>query len=119
MPELPDVVAYIHALEPRVVGRTLGSVRLGSPFLLRSFAPPISEAEGKRVAGVRRLGKRIVLALEGDLFLVLHLMVAGRLHWKTAPVNLRGKTALAALEFDSGTLLLTEASSKKRASCTS
>ena len=118
MPELPDVVAYIHALAPRVVGHTLGGVRLGSPFVLRSFAPPIAEVDGKRVVGLRRIGKRIVLVLDGDLFLVIHLMVSGRLHWKERPaaVSLKGKMALAAFDFDSGTLLLTEASSKKRAS---
>ena len=115
MPELPDISAYIAALEPRVVGRMLESVRIGSPFLVRSFDPPVREAEGRRVVGLRRLGKRIVFELEGDLFLVLHLMIAGRLHWRTAPVNVRGKTSLAALDFDSGTLLVTEASSKKRA----
>ena len=116
MPELPDVVAYIHALEPRIVGRTLEAVRLGSPFVLRSFDPPIGEADGKRVVGLRRLGKRIVIALEGGLFLVIHLMVSGRLHWKASPVGLKSKTSLAAFDFESGTLLLTEASSKKRAS---
>ena len=116
MPELPDIAAYLAALEPRVTGKTLESIRVGSPFLVRSFDPPISEAEGKRVAGLRRLGKRIVFELEGGLFLVLHLMISGRLHWKTGPVNVRGRTALAAFGFGGGTLLLTEASSKKRAS---
>jgi formamidopyrimidine-DNA glycosylase len=118
VPELPDVVAYIHALAPRVVGHTLQTVRLGSPFVLRSFTPPIGEVDGRRVLGLRRIGKRIVLALDGDLFLVIHLMVSGRLHWKERPtaVSLKGKMALAAFDFDSGTLLLTEASSKKRAS---
>ena len=116
MPELPDVVAYIHALEPRIVGRTLAALRLGSPFVLRSFSPPIAEAGGRRVVGLRRLGKRIVIGLEGELFLVIHLMVSGRLHWKASAVGLKSKTALAAFDFDSGTLLLTEASSKKRAS---
>src|SRR5512141_1786562 len=103
MPELPDISAYIAALTPRVVGRTLESVRIGSPFLVRSFEPPVKAAEGKRVVGLRRLGKRIVFELEDDLFLVLHLMIAGRLHWRTAPVNVRGRRALAALDFDSGT----------------
>src|ERR1022692_3632163 len=116
MPELPDVVAYLKALEPRVVGHTLRTVRLGSPFVLRSVSPPIGQADGKCVVGLRRLGKRIVFALDGDLFLVIHLMVSGRLHWKTSPVTLKGKMALAAFDFDQGTLLLTEASSKKRAS---
>jgi len=94
----------------------LQSVRVGSPFLVRSFDPPMAQAEGRRVTGLRRLGKRIVFELEGGLFLVLHLMISGRLHWRTGPVNVRGKTALAAFDFDNGTLLLTEASSKKRAS---
>ena len=116
MPELPDVVAYLHALQSRVVGRRLLSVRLGSPFLLRSVAPPISEADRRTVTGLRRIGKRIVFELDGDLFLVLHLMVAGRLHWRGAGVALRGKTSLAAFDFEEGTLLLTESSSKKRAS---
>ena len=116
MPELPDISAYIAALTPRVVGRTLDSLRVGSPFLVRSFAPPVSAAEGRRVTGLRRLGKRIVFEMEGGLFLVLHLMISGRLHWRTGPVNVRGRTALAAFDFGTGTLLLTEASSKKRAS---
>jgi formamidopyrimidine-DNA glycosylase len=116
MPELPDISAYLAALDARVTGHVLQSVRVGSPFLVRSFDPPVSQAEGRRVTGLRRMGKRIVFELEGGLFLVLHLMISGRLHWKTGPVNVRGKTALAAFDFDSGTLLLTEASSKKRAS---
>jgi formamidopyrimidine-DNA glycosylase len=116
MPELPDVAAYCVALESRVVGRRLESVRLASPFLLRSFEPPIREAQGKRVLGISRVGKRIVFALEGDLFLVLHLMITGRLHWRPLGAKLHGKTNLAAFDFDNGTLLLTEASSKKRAS---
>ena len=116
MPELPDVEAYRVALESRIVGRRLESVRLASPFLLRSFEPPIREADGKRVLGISRVGKRIVFALEGDLFLVLHLMIAGRLHWRPLGAKLHGKTNLAAFDFENGTLLLTEASSKKRAS---
>jgi len=119
VPELPDVTAYIEALRPRVVDRPLLAVRLGSPFVLRSVDPPIREAEGRRVEGLRRIGKRIVFELEGGLFLVLHLMVAGRLHWKTPSSGsgmLRGRTNVAALDFDDGTLLLTEASTKKRAS---
>jgi formamidopyrimidine-DNA glycosylase len=98
LPELPDISAYIAALTPRVVGKTLESVRVGSPFLVRSFDPPVKAAEGQRVVGLRRLGKRIVFELEDGLFLVLHLMIAGRLHWRTGPVNVRGKTALAAFE---------------------
>ena len=116
MPELPDVVAYVAALEPRVVGRRLEAVRLKSPFLLRSVDPPLREAGGKKVLAVRRIGKRIVLALEGDLFLVLHLMIAGRLHWKKRGAKLGGKVNLAAFDFPDGTLLLTEASQKRRAS---
>ncbi|MDQ2979216.1 MAG: formamidopyrimidine-DNA glycosylase, partial [Acidobacteriota bacterium] len=116
MPELPDVVAYLRALEARVLGHRLISVRVGSPFLLRSVDPPLPEAHGRRVTNLRRIGKRIVFALEGDLFLVLHLMISGRLHWKPPGAAVRGKMALAAFDFDSGTLLLTEASSKKRAS---
>ena len=121
MPELPDVVVYLEALEPRVLGQPLERVRLASPFLLRSVAPPISRAEGKRVVGLRRLGKRLVFALEGDLFLVLHLMIAGRLRWKPraaggAPAAVPKKVGLAAFDFPNGTLLLTEASPKKRAS---
>jgi formamidopyrimidine-DNA glycosylase len=116
VPELPDVEAYRGALAARVVGRRLETVRLRSPFLLRSVAPPISEAAGRRVEGVRRMGKRIVLALEGDLFLVLHLMISGRLHWKDKGAKAGSRIALAAFDFENGTLLLTEASGKKRAS---
>ncbi len=116
MPELPDVLAYLAALEPRVVGRRLESVRLGSPFLLRSVEPPLSEAEGKRILGLGRIGKRLVLELEGELFLVLHLMIAGRLHWKAKGARVGGRGAVAAFDFVNGTLLLTEAGSKRRAS---
>jgi formamidopyrimidine-DNA glycosylase len=116
VPELPDILAYLTALQPRVVGKTLESVRLGSPFLLRSVAPPIASAEGRRVVALERIGKRIVFALEGDLFLVLHLMVAGRLHWKKRGARVGGRGALAALDFADGTLVLSEASTKKRAS---
>ncbi len=122
MPELPDITIYIEALGARTVGHTLEKIRVGSPFLLRSVDPPIGESEGKRVVGTRRLGKRIVLALEEDLFLVLHLMIAGRLHWKDASrgdearPKIPGKKGLAAFDFTSGTLTLTEAGSKKRAS---
>ncbi len=115
MPELPDILGYLAALEPRVVGKRLESVRLGSPFLLRSVAPPISEVEGKAVTGLRRIGKRIVFALEGGPFLVLHLMVAGRLHWKKRPGKVGGRGALASLDFADGSLVLSEASTKKRA----
>ena len=116
MPELPDILAYLAALEPRVVGKRLVAVRLGSPFLLRSIAPPLKEAEGRAVVELDRIGKRIVLALEGGLFLVLHLMVAGRLHWKKTPGKVGGRGAVAAFDFPDGSLVLSEASTKKRAS---
>ena len=116
MPELPDIAAYLEALRARVVGRRLEAVRLGSPFLLRSTAPPLSEAAGKTVVGVERIGKRIVFALEGDLFLVLHLMIAGRLHWKKRSGKVGGRGAVASLDFEDGALVLSEASTKKRAS---
>ena len=116
MPELPDITVYIEALEARVVGHTLERVRIAKPFLLRSVDPPISAAQGKRVTGVRRLGKRIALELEDDLFLVIHLMIAGRLRWVEAGAKVPGKVGLAAFDFSSGTLILTEAGSKRRAS---
>jgi formamidopyrimidine-DNA glycosylase len=116
VPELPDIAAYLAALEPRVVGRRLESVRLGSPFLLRTVSPPLAEADGRRVVGLSRIGKRIVFALEGDLFLVLHLMIAGRLHWKGRNAKVGGRAALAAFDFEGGSLVLTEAGSKRRAS---
>ena len=116
MPELPDVLLYLHALEPRVVGETLEKVRLASPFLLRSVDPPIREAENRKVLGLRRLGKRIVFELEGDLFLVFHLMIAGRFRWRPPRARVPGKLGLAAFDLSSGTLVLTEAGSIKRAS---
>ncbi|HYG74341.1 MAG TPA: DNA-formamidopyrimidine glycosylase family protein [Planctomycetota bacterium] len=116
MPELPDITAYIDALEKRVLNQPLEKVRISSPFLLRSFDPPISQAEGKTVRELRRLGKRIVFVLDDNLFLVLHLMIAGRLHWKHKGAAITGKIGLAAFDFPSGTLLLTEASTRKRAS---
>jgi formamidopyrimidine-DNA glycosylase len=116
MPELPDIVVYIECLRPNVEGHTLNGVRLASPFLLRSVEPPISDARGRRVVGLRRLGKRIVFALEADLFLILHLMIAGRLQWKPRGAKPPGKVGLAAFDFDSGTLILTEAGTKRRAS---
>jgi len=112
MPELPDVTVYIEALEQRIRGARLEKVRLFNPFLLRTAVPPIASAEGKRVAGLRRLGKRVVIELEGGLFLVLHLMIAGRLHWE----GKKTRSTLALFEFDAGTLSLTEAGSKRRAS---
>src|SRR2546426_11832443 len=114
MPELPDVVVYIEALEARIAGARLERARVASPFLLRSVDPPLTDAAGRRVTGLRRLGKRIVIGLEGDLFLVLHLMIAGRLHWKPAGAKLGGKIGLAAFDFSSGTLVLTEAGTKRR-----
>src|SRR5579872_3463575 len=116
MPELPDITAYITALEARILGQVLEHVRLGSVFLLRSVDPPLSSVEGKRVTGLRRVGKRIAIGVEGDLWLVLHLMIAGRLHWKPAQAKIAGRNALAAFDFSSGTLTLTEAGSKRRAS---
>lgn len=116
MPELPDLTVYLEALEARLRGQRLERVRLTSPFVLRTFDPPISEAQGKLVTGLQRLGKRIVFALEGDLFLVLHLMIAGRLKWLAAGAKIPGKLGLAAFDFPNGTLVLTEAASKKRAS---
>jgi formamidopyrimidine-DNA glycosylase len=116
MPELPDVVVYLECLRPRVVGQALERVRLASPFLLRSVEPPLERAAGKRVRDLRRLGKRLVFELEDRLYLVLHLMIAGRLHWKPHGAKLPGKIGLAAFDFSSGTLILTEAGTKKRAS---
>ena len=116
MPELPDIQVYIEALAARVVGHRLNGVRFASPFLPRSVAPPIDDAAGRLVTGVDRLGKRIVVALSGNLFLVLHLMIAGRLHWKPIDEAIPKRNGLAAFDFDNGTLTLTEAGSKRRAS---
>ena len=116
MPELPDVVVYVEALERRVIGQPLLHVRLANPFLLRTAVPPIASAEGKRVRGVRRLGKRIVLALEEELFLVLHLMIAGRLRWLEKGAKAPGRITLALFNFPAGTLAFTEAGTKRRAS---
>jgi formamidopyrimidine-DNA glycosylase len=116
MPEYPDIVVYLERLQPRIVHQQLERIRLKSPFLLRSVETPIGEAEGKQVLGLRRLGKRIVLSLEADLFLIIHLMIAGRLHWKERGAAVPGKVGLAAFDFPTGTLLLTEAGTKKRAS---
>jgi len=116
MPELPDVVLYIEHLKARVLDQPLVRVRLGTPFLVRSVDPPLTEAVGRRVVGLRRVGKRIVFELEGELFLVFHLMIAGRFHWRPPGARVPGKVGLAAFEFPTGTLMLTEASSKKRAS---
>jgi len=116
MPELPDITVYIEALESRIVGQPLERIRIAKPFLLRSVDPPIGTAHGKRVVGVRRIGKRIALELEDDLFLVIHLMIAGRLRWVPAGAKVPGKLGLAAFDFPNGTLILTEAGSKRRAS---
>jgi formamidopyrimidine-DNA glycosylase len=116
VPELPDITAYIHALEARIVGETLERVRVASPFLLRTAEPPLSEVEGQRVRSLRRLGKRIAIAMENELWLVLHLMIAGRLHWRAAQAALTGRTSLGAFDFAQGSLVLTEAGSKHRAS---
>ncbi len=116
MPELPDVMVYVEALEKRVVGRVLRRVRVRSAFLLRTVEPPVEAVEGRRVGGVERLGKRIVVGLEGELFLVIHLMIAGRLRWFDGEAKGVGKIELAEFEFENGTLVLTEAGTKKRAS---
>jgi len=116
MPELPDISAYIAALEPRIVGQPLERVRIASVFLLRTADPPITAAEGRTVQSIRRVGKRIAIGVEGDLWLVLHLMIAGRLHWRPAQAKLSGRQALAGFDFPHGTLVLTEAGSKRRAS---
>ena len=115
MPELPDVTIYIETIAPKVVGQPLEGLRLASPFLLRSVDPPVAEVVGKRVIGLRRLGKRIVFAFEGDLFAVIHLMIAGRFRWEKRGAKPPARLGLAAFDFPTGTLLLTEASKKKRA----
>jgi formamidopyrimidine-DNA glycosylase len=116
MPELPDIAAYISALEPRTVGQPLQQVRIASAFLLRTVQPPIASVEGRVVRELRRIGKRIAIGLDGDLWLVLHLMIAGRLHWRPAGAKLAGRNSLAAFDFLNGTMVLTEAGSKRRAS---
>jgi len=116
MPELPDITAYITALEARILGQPLQQVRVASPFLLRTAVPPLSAADGKTVRALRRIGKRIAIGMDGDLWLVLHLMIAGRLHWRPVGAKLGGKNNLAAFDFPHGSLVLTEAGSKRRAS---
>jgi formamidopyrimidine-DNA glycosylase len=122
MPELPDIAAYISALEPRIVGQKLEQVRIASAFLLRTVLPPLSNAEGRTVRELRRIGKRIAIGMEGELWLVLHLMIAGRLHWRPLGAKLAGRNSLAAFDFangsngSSGSLVLTEAGTKRRAS---
>jgi formamidopyrimidine-DNA glycosylase len=116
MPELPDIAAYITALEAHILGQPLEHVRLASVFLLRTADPPLASVEGRAVTALRRIGKRIAIGFEDDLWLVLHLMIAGRLHWKPPNAKLAGRNALLALDFSTGTLTLTEAGSKRRAS---
>src|SRR5580700_4470658 len=116
MPELPDIVAYIDAIGARVIGQPFERVRIASPFLLRTIDPPASEIEGRKVRELRRVGKRIAIGVEGDLWLVLHLMIAGRLHWRAPHAKLAGRQMLAALDFPVGSLVLTEAGAKRRAS---
>jgi formamidopyrimidine-DNA glycosylase len=116
MPELPDITAYIVALEPRIVGQKLEHVRLASPFLLRTAQPPLTAVEGRRVEKLRRIGKRIAIGVESDLWLVLHLMIAGRLHWRAPQIKLSGRQNLAAFDFAQGSLVFTEAGAKHRAS---
>jgi len=116
MPELPDIAAYLTALEPRIVAQPLVRVRLASPFLLRTAQPPIKNVEGRVVRELRRIGKRIAIGVEGDLWLVLHLMIAGRLHWRAPGAKLPGRHSLAAFDFPNGSLVLTEAGTKHRAS---
>ena len=116
MPELPDVEVYVRAIAARTLGRPLRGLRVASPFVLRTVEPPAAAFTGRAVTGVRRIGKRIALAFEGDLHAVVHLMISGRLHWKPAGVRLAGRAALAAFDFDEGSLTLTEAATRKRAS---
>jgi formamidopyrimidine-DNA glycosylase len=116
VPELPDISAYITALEPRVVGEPLEHVRIATPFLLRTVDPPLSSVEGRKVRELRRIGKRIAFGFEDDLWLVLHLMIAGRLHWRAPGASLAGRNQLAAFDFPQGSLVLTEAGAKRRAS---
>ena len=116
MPELPDILLYLRALEPRIVGQRVERVRLANPFLLRSVAPPLSAIEGRLVVGLRRLGKRVVVEADEQLFLVFHLMIAGRFRWKPPGATIPGKVGLLALDFENGSLILTEAGSKRQAS---
>jgi formamidopyrimidine-DNA glycosylase len=116
VPELPDIVAYVEAIERKVAGAAVTAIRVRSPFVVRSVDPPIASAAGHRVKGIRRMGKRIVFELDGDLFIVIHLMIAGRLLWKAAGAPLTNKISLAAFDFEAGTIVLTEAGTQKRAS---
>ncbi len=116
MPELPDITAYLTALEPRILGQRLERVRLQSVFVLRTVDPPVSAVEGKIIRELRRIGKRIAIGVEGDVWLVIHLMIAGRLHWRPPQAKLAGRNSLFALDFPAGSLVLTEAGAKRRAS---
>jgi formamidopyrimidine-DNA glycosylase len=116
MPELPDIAAYISALESRIVAQPIERVRLANPFLLRTVEPPLTNAEGRVVCELRRIGKRIAIGVDGGLWLVLHLMIAGRLHWRPPGARLAGRQSLAAVDFPNGSLVLTEAGTKRRAS---
>lgn len=116
MPELPDIAAYLTAMESRIRGQPIQHIRLASPFLLRSVKPPVTDVEGRMVRELRRIGKRIAIGVEGDLWLVLHLMIAGRLHWRPPGAKLTGRQSLAAFDFPNGSLVLTEAGTKHRAS---
>jgi formamidopyrimidine-DNA glycosylase len=116
VPELPDVVVYLEALAPRILGQPLGRFRLGNPFIVRTIEPPPAEFEGRRITALQRMGKRLVFGFEGDRFLILHLMIAGRLRWRDRGAAIPGKAGLAAFDFPSGTLLLTEAGAKRQAS---
>lgn len=116
MPELPDIAAYIYALEPRIIGRAIQRVRVGSPFVVRTAEPPISSLDGRTVRELRRIGKRIAVGVDGELWLVLHLMIAGRLHWRAPGAKAGARANLAAVDFEEGSLVLTEAGTKHRAS---
>lgn len=116
MPELPDITVYVEALEKRLIGRKLERIRIANPFLVRSVDPPISDTEGQTVAAIRRVGKRIAIGFENDLWIVIHLMIAGRFRWVASGAKIPGKLGLAAFDFESGTLILTEAGSTRRAS---
>jgi formamidopyrimidine-DNA glycosylase len=116
MPELPDILLYLHALRPRIVGRRVERIRLASPFLLRSIDPPLSAVEGRTIVDLHRLGKRIAMEADGELFLVFHLMIAGRLRWRERGAKIPGKVGLLALDFEHGTLILTEAGTRRQAS---
>ncbi|HTA41731.1 MAG TPA: DNA-formamidopyrimidine glycosylase family protein [Bryobacteraceae bacterium] len=116
MPELPDILAYTHALESRIIGQPLERIRIANPFLLRTISPTVADVEGRTVRELKRIGKRIAIGVDGDIWLVLHLMIAGRLHWRPPKTKLAGRQNLAAFDFPEGTLMLTEAGSKRRAS---